>query len=105
MIDSVLTSAESTKNGKCWEVRNTFTAYEELPNWSAHSRKDLLAAHELLMAGLVDETGCFRSGGVGIQKGSVVVHMAPPASQVSRLMDAVICIRRNGLRLCYFCSR
>ncbi|MCP4117003.1 MAG: Fic family protein [Desulfobacteraceae bacterium] len=72
------------------EVRNTFTAYEELPNWSPHSRKDLLAAHGLLMAGLADETGCFRSGGVGIQRGSVVVHMAPPASQVSRLMDDLL---------------
>ena len=34
------------------EVRNAFAAYEELPNWSAYSRTDLLAAHVLMMAGL-----------------------------------------------------
>jgi len=46
------------------EVRNAFAAYEKLMDWTAHSREDLLAAHNLLMAGLVDEPGRFRSGGV-----------------------------------------
>jgi len=61
------------------EVRNTFAAYEELPNWSTHSRTDLLAAHRLMMAGLVDETGRFRSGDVGIQRGEKVVHAGTTA--------------------------
>ena len=64
------------------EVRNAFAAYEELPNWSAYSRADLLAAHGLMMAGLVDEIGCFRSGKVGIQRGEKVIHVAPPAKRV-----------------------
>lgn len=68
------------------EVRNAFAAYEQLPNWQAHSVADLLAAQSLLMAGLVDDVGCFRTGGVGIYNGQDLVHMAPPASRVSALM-------------------
>ena len=72
------------------EVRNAFAAYEKLSDWTAHSRADLLAAHGLLMAGLVDETGRFRSGGVGIQRGGEVVHIAPPAERVPALMDDLL---------------
>ncbi|MCX7099018.1 MAG: Fic family protein [Methylococcales bacterium] len=68
------------------EVRNAFAAYEQLPHWQAHSKVDLLAAHGLLMAGLVDDAGSFRAGGVGIYKQQHVVHMAPPASRVDALM-------------------
>ncbi len=68
------------------EVRNAFAAYEQLPHWQAHSTADLLAAHGLLMAGLVDDAGCFRTGGVGIYNQQHLVHMAPPASRVDTLM-------------------
>jgi Fic family protein len=68
------------------EVRNAFTAYEQLPSWQAHSAANLLAAHGLLMAGLVDEAGCFRTSGVGIYNDQGLVHMAPPASRVAALM-------------------
>lgn len=64
----------------CQEVRNAFAAYEQLPYWQAHSGTDCLTAHGLLMAGLVDEAGCFRTSGVGIYNDQGLVHMAPPAS-------------------------
>lgn len=64
------------------EVRNAFAAYERLLNWEPHSRDDLLRAHGLLMAGLVDQAGSFRAGGVGIYNNKGLVHMAPPASLV-----------------------
>ena len=67
------------------EVRNAFAAYEKLPEWSAHSRADLLAAHGVLMTGLADEAGCFRSGGVGIQRGGEIIHIAPPPERVPAL--------------------
>ena len=72
------------------EVHNAFTAYEQLPNWQAHSVADCLTAQGLLMAGLVDETGCFRTGGVGIYNGQDLVHMAPPASRVEALMTDLL---------------
>lgn len=68
------------------EVRNAFAAYEQLPHWKAGSEADCLKAHGLLMAGLVDEAGCYRSSGVGIYNNQTLVHMAPPASRVSALM-------------------
>ena len=39
-----------------------------------------------MMAGLADDAGSFRSGGVGIFKGKQVVHLAPPARRVPALM-------------------
>jgi Fic family protein len=72
------------------EVRNAFAAYEKMPEWSAHFCTDLLAAHGLLMAGLADEAGRFRSGGVGIQRGGEVIHIAPPPERVSALMDDLL---------------
>jgi Fic family protein len=54
--------------------------------WNPSSVKDLLKAHKLLTAGLIDESGVFRSGGVGIYKGKELIHMAPPADRVSILM-------------------
>jgi Fic family protein len=39
------------------EVRNTFAAYEAMEAGDPLSCKDLLAAHGVLMAGLVDEAG------------------------------------------------
>ncbi|MBA4418154.1 MAG: cell filamentation protein Fic [Syntrophus sp. (in: bacteria)] len=72
------------------EVRNAFAAYKELSNWSAHSRYGLLAAHGLLMAGLADEVGRFRSGNVGIHRGKEVVHIAPPAARVPSLIDDLL---------------
>lgn len=42
------------------------------------------------MAGFVDETGCFRIGGIGIYNGQDLVHMAPLASRVEALMTDLL---------------
>ena len=68
------------------EVRNAFTAYEALEHWHSQSIDDLLAAHALLLHGLIDDAGHWRSKGAGIYRGKQLVHMAPPASQIPRLM-------------------
>ena len=72
------------------EVRNAFNAYEQLPNWQADNGEHLLAAHALLMQGLVDQPGQWRSGGVGIFREQALVHMAPPATQIPRLMQNLL---------------
>jgi Fic family protein len=72
------------------EVKNAFAAYEAMASWKPASVKDLLAAHRLLMQGLVDDAGKFRSGSVGIAKGNRIVHLAPPASRVSPLMKDLL---------------
>jgi Fic family protein len=69
------------------EVRNAIKAYEKLTKWRPTSQQDLLAAHQTLMQGLIDDVGQYRNTGVGIMKGKKVIHMAPSAERV------------NGLRL------
>lgn len=68
------------------EVRNAFAAYEALEQWHPHHIDDLLAAHALLLHGLIDDAGHWRSKGAGIYRGEQLVHMAPPVSQIPRLM-------------------
>ena len=72
------------------EVRNAFAAYEAMESWAPTSRADLLAAHGLLLAGLVDRPGAFRSGGVGVFRGKQLVHMAPPADRVPYLVTELL---------------
>lgn len=72
------------------EVRNAFAAYEAMERWQPHRSSDLLAAHGLLMAGLVDRPGALREGDVGIWRGGKLLHMAPPASQVPRLVKELL---------------
>jgi Fic family protein len=72
------------------EVKNAFAAYEQLPEWQPQSITDLLAAHGLLMLGLVDEVGEFRSGGVGVYNDKGLVHMAPPAALVAGQMPDLL---------------
>ena len=72
------------------EVRNAFAAYEQLPQWQPYNPNHLLAAHGLLMQGLVDDAGRWRNSGVGIYQEQRLVHMAPPVSQVQRLMTDLL---------------
>lgn len=68
------------------EVRNAFIAYEHLETWNPSSQNDILAAHAMLMAGLIDHPGQFRTGGVGVFQGRRVVHLARPAHLVHEHM-------------------
>ncbi|KNC92380.1 Fic family protein [Trabulsiella odontotermitis] len=72
------------------EVRNAIIAYEKMDDWQSHQLADLLEAHKTLMIGLVDTPGALRSGNVGIYRESQLIHMAPPASQVLRLMGDLL---------------
>lgn len=58
------------------EVRNAYTVYETLDEFDPYSVDSLLAAHGVMMHGLIDEAGLFRSGPVGVadQKGNIL-HM------------------------------
>ncbi|WP_265671700.1 Fic family protein [Klebsiella grimontii] len=72
------------------EVRNAILAYEKMPAWKSHRLTDLLTAHRTLMIGLVDNPGQLRDGDVGIYRDTRLVHMAPPASQVERLINELL---------------
>lgn len=72
------------------EVRNAFATYEAMAQWQPASLENLLAAHALMMQGLADDAGHLRKGGVGIYQGEQLVHMAPPAKQVPRLIGNLL---------------
>lgn len=69
------------------EVRNAILAYENMPLWKSHRAQDLFAAHRFLMTGLMDVPGAFRAGNVGVYRDNQLIHMAPPSTQVPRLME------------------
>lgn len=68
------------------EARNAINAYDLFTQWQPSAEEDLLAAHRILMNGLLDVPGHYRSGGVGVMAGAEVIHMAPPANRVPALM-------------------
>lgn len=72
------------------EVRNAIAAYDRFARWRPGSEADLLEAHRVLMAGLIDEAGVYRRGGVGVMAGDRVIHLAPPAQRVPTLMDDLL---------------
>ncbi|QXI41011.1 Fic family protein [Pseudomonas xantholysinigenes] len=61
-----------------------------MSGWLPERQTDLLAAHKLLMMGLIDDAGQFRRGGVGIYRGQRLLHMAPPASRLQPLMHDLL---------------
>lgn len=69
------------------EVKNALQAYELLLTLNPYEEKDLLKAHKLMMADLVELNGKYRKDGVGIFDGNQVVHLAPPADRVPFLMS------------------
>lgn len=69
------------------EVQNAYEAYEMMLRLNPNSVEDLLTAHKLMMQGLVPENGKFRSGGVGVFNGDRLIHMAPPAHLVPKLIQ------------------
>jgi Fic family protein len=72
------------------EVRNAIAAYDRFEQWRPEAEAELLEAHRVLMAGLIDEAGTYRRGGVGVIAGGQVIHMAPPADRVPALMHDLL---------------
>lgn len=65
-------------------MKNAYAAYEQMLTLNPASIKDLLKAHKQMMAGLISENGTFRTGGVGVFDGDVVVHLALPAQFIPK---------------------
>jgi cell filamentation protein, protein adenylyltransferase len=72
------------------EVQNALAAYDRLSEWDPAMSADLLKAHRVLMAGLLDGAGRWRRGGVGVMHGDQVVHVAPPADRVAFLVKELL---------------
>lgn len=68
------------------EVLNAIKVYEKLDEYKFNSDKCFLKAHLLLMNGLIDSAGKYRTKGVGIVKENKVEHVAPTFENVPFLM-------------------
>jgi len=78
------------------EVQGAIVAYEQLNQLDPVSTNDLLKAHGLLMGDVLKKAGQFRSQSVGIHQGDKVIHIAPPAHQVSGLMADLLIWLKNS---------
>ena len=68
------------------EVLNAIKVYEKLDRYKFSADKSFLKAHLELMNGLIESAGKYRKQGVGIVKGTIVEHVAPPFENVPHLM-------------------
>ena len=71
------------------EVLNTIKVYEKLDSYKFSSDKNFLKAHLELMNGLIESAGKYRKQGVGIVKGTILEHIAPPFENVPHLMKVL----------------
>lgn len=81
------------------EVLNAVKVYENITAYNPHSSKSFLAAHKSLMKGLIPQAGKYRSKGVGIFQGSEVAHIAPPAENITALMNNLFKYLKNKQEL------
>ena len=68
------------------EVNNAIKVYQTLSALDYKNEDDFLNAHQTLTRNLIQDSGKYRKGTVGIVKGAVVAHLAPPAGLVPKLM-------------------
>lgn len=78
------------------EVENAIQTYDNLTKFDAFSKESYLEAHRLLMTGLVDMPGQFRTGSVGVVQGDRIAHLAPPGWNVDNLMTTLFWYLKEG---------
>ena len=72
------------------EVQNACSAYENLSKLNPYNISDLLKTHAIMMRGLSTDAGYFRARGVGVYKGSALIHMGTRPEYVPTLMQQLI---------------
>jgi len=61
--------------------------YEKLNLLNPYSIKDLLKAHKILTADLINESGRFRTKGAGVYQGNQLIHAGTPPQYIPELID------------------
>ncbi len=90
------------------EVKNAYEIYERLDELDPYSVDDLLIAHKIMMRGLVEESGMFRTRPVGVvdSKGNIL-HFGTLPQYVSDLIMGLLDWTKNSqihilIRSCVF---
>ena len=68
------------------EVINAIKVYDNLSSYNPYSQNSFLDVHKVLMEGLIELPGKYRTKGVGIVTGDKITHMPPPSDKVIYLM-------------------
>lgn len=77
------------------EVKNAVETYKQLNTYKPYSLTSVYKAHKVLMSGLVRNAGQLRTTNVGIEKGSEIVHIAPPAHLVKQQLEELLDYIKN----------
>ena len=78
------------------EVKNALNVYRQMNSMDPCSMEDLKEAHRLMMQGLIDEAGTFRSGNVGVFSNGQMIHKGAPPELVPILMEQLLRWLRNA---------
>ena len=68
------------------EVENAGRAYDLIDQLDPFKLDDLLRAHGIMMNGLVEDAGTFRSSNAGVFDGERLIHAGTPASYIPEIM-------------------
>lgn len=77
------------------EIQNANRAYQLVDSYDPLRQRSLLAAHRVLMQGLVTDAGHFRVRQVGVLQGQRLAHLAPPPHRVPDLMRSLFSFLRT----------
>ncbi len=74
------------------EVANAIRAYDMIPRLDPYSKEDMLKLHGVMMDGLTEQSGMFRTVGVNVvnSRTGEVIHYAPDPSFVPRFIDELM---------------
>ena len=72
------------------EVQNAYEVYERMYQIDPYSIDDLLSVHGIMMETIVKDAGHFRSGAVGVYKGSQLIHMGTRPEYVEHYISQLM---------------
>jgi len=78
------------------EVVNAIAVYKNLAQFNPNNEQSFLIAHQNLMNKLIKDAGKYRKQGVGIVKGTIVAHLAPPFERIPFLMKDLFGYLKNS---------
>lgn len=83
------------------EVKNAYGIYEMMESLNPYSVDDLLSAHGVMTRGLVDESGCFRSGPVGVvdKQGNILHFGTLPDYVPGLVMELLNWVRKSDFHM------
>jgi Fic family protein len=83
------------------EVKNAYEIYEMMDSLNPYSVDDLLNAHAVLTRGLTEESGCFRSGPVGVvdKQGNILHFGTLPDYAPGLTMELLDWIKNSNIHM------